>query len=30
VNVTSDSYTQRWILWSHTCTEVRGTAVTPK
>jgi hypothetical protein len=27
VNVTSDSYTQRWILWSNTCTEVRGTAV---
>lgn len=29
VNVTSDAYTQRWILWSNTCTEVRGTAVTP-
>jgi hypothetical protein len=27
VNVTSDAYTQRWILWSNTCTEVRGTAV---
>lgn len=29
VNVTSEAYTQRWILWSNTCTEVRGTAVTP-
>lgn len=29
VNVTSDAYTQRWILWSNTCTEVRGTAVRP-
>lgn len=29
VNVTSDAYSQYWILWSHTCTEVRGTAVTP-
>jgi hypothetical protein len=29
VNVTSDAYTQYWILWSHTCTEVRGVAVRP-
>lgn len=29
VNVTSDAYTQRWILWSNTCTEVRGDAVKP-
>ena len=29
VDVTSDAYTQYWILWSHTCTEVRGTAVKP-
>lgn len=29
VNVTSDAHTQYWILWSSTCTEVRGTAVTP-
>lgn len=29
VNVTSDAYSQYWILWSHTCTEVRGMAVTP-
>ena len=29
VNVTSDAYSQYWILWSHTCTEVRGTAVKP-
>ncbi|MEN8158665.1 MAG: hypothetical protein ABFS41_01190 [Myxococcota bacterium] len=29
VNVTSDAYTQFWILWSNACTEVRGTAVTP-
>ena len=29
VGVTSDAYTQRWILWSNTCTEVRGTAVKP-
>jgi hypothetical protein len=29
VNVTSDAYSQYWILWSNTCTEVRGTAVTP-
>jgi hypothetical protein len=28
VNVTSDAYSQYWILWSNTCTEVRGTAVT--
>ena len=27
VNVTSDSYSQYWILWSHTCTVVEGTAV---
>jgi hypothetical protein len=27
VNVTSDAYSQFWILWSNTCTEVRGTAV---
>jgi hypothetical protein len=30
VNVTSDAYSQYWILWSNTCTEVRGTAVTPR
>ena len=29
INVTSDAYTQHWILWSQTCTEVRGTAVAP-
>ena len=29
VNVTSDAYFQYWILWSNTCTEVRGTAVVP-
>jgi hypothetical protein len=29
VNVTSDAYTQYWILWSNTCTEVRGSAVRP-
>lgn len=29
VNVTSDMYSQGWILWSNTCTEVRGTAVKP-
>ena len=29
VNVTSDAYSQYWILWSNTCTEARGTAVTP-
>jgi hypothetical protein len=29
VNVTSDAYSQYWILWSNTCTEVRGSAVTP-
>ena len=28
VNVTSDAYSQFWILWSNTCTEIRGTAVT--
>jgi hypothetical protein len=27
VGVTSDAYTQYWILWSNTCTEVWGTAV---
>jgi hypothetical protein len=27
VNVTSDAYSQFWILWSSTCTQVRGTAV---
>jgi hypothetical protein len=27
VNVTSDAHSQYWILWSSTCTEVRGTAV---
>ena len=27
VGVSSDSYSQFWILWSNTCTEVRGTAV---
>ncbi len=29
VNVTSDAYSQYWILWSNTCTEARGTAVKP-
>ena len=29
VGVTSDAYSQYWILWSNTCTEVRGTAVIP-
>jgi hypothetical protein len=29
VNVTSDAHSQYWILWSSTCTEVRGTAVAP-
>jgi hypothetical protein len=29
VNVNSDAYSQYWILWSNTCTEVHGTAVTP-
>jgi hypothetical protein len=29
VNVTSDAYSQYWILWSNTCTEVSGTAVIP-
>jgi hypothetical protein len=29
VGVTSDAYSQYWILWSNTCTEVHGTAVTP-
>lgn len=29
VNVTSDGYSQHWILWSNSCTEVRGTAVVP-
>jgi hypothetical protein len=29
VGVTSDSYSEFWILWRNTCTEVRGTAVKP-
>ena len=29
VNVSSDAYSQYWILWSNTCTVVYGTAVTP-
>jgi hypothetical protein len=29
VNVTSDAYSQYWILWSNTCTEARGAAVKP-
>jgi hypothetical protein len=29
INVTSDAYSQHWILWSNSCTEVRGTAVVP-
>ena len=29
VNVTADAHSQYWILWSNTCTEVHGTAVTP-
>jgi len=28
--VTSDTYSQYWILWSNTCTQVFGTAVTTK
>jgi len=30
VQVTSDTYSQYWILWSNTCTQVYGTAVTTK
>jgi len=30
VQVTSDTYSQHWILWSNTCTQVYGTAVTFK
>lgn len=29
VGVSSDAYSQYWILWSNTCTEVDGTAVAP-
>lgn len=29
VGVTSDAYSQYWILWSNTCTDVYGTAVVP-
>jgi hypothetical protein len=29
VDVTSDAYSAWFVLWSQTCTEVRGTAVTP-
>lgn len=28
VQITSDTYSQYWILWSNTCTQVYGTAVT--
>ncbi|NOR80707.1 MAG: hypothetical protein GQ529_07730 [Methyloprofundus sp.] len=28
VQITSDTYSQYWILWSNTCTQVHGTAVT--
>ncbi|GFO74394.1 hypothetical protein BPLS_P1084 [Bathymodiolus platifrons methanotrophic gill symbiont] len=27
VQITSDTYSQYWILWSNTCTQVHGTAV---
>jgi len=27
IQLTSDSYSQYWILWSNSCTQVRGTAV---
>ncbi|MDC9728545.1 MAG: hypothetical protein PSN04_04345 [Methyloprofundus sp.] len=27
IQITADSYFQYWILWSNTCTQVRGTAV---
>ncbi len=30
VQITSDTYAQYWILWSNTCTQVYGTAVTIK
>ena len=28
VQITSDTYSQYWILWSNTCTQVLGTTVT--
>ena len=28
IQITSDTYSQYWILWSNTCTQVYGTAVT--
>jgi len=27
IQITSDFYSQYWILWSNSCTQVRGTAV---
>ncbi len=30
IQITSDTYSQYWILWSNTCTQVYGTAVTTK
>jgi len=27
IGITADSYSQHWILWNNTCTQVRGTAV---
>jgi len=30
IEVTSDTYSQFWILWSNTCTQVYGTAVTSR
>ena len=28
IQITSDTYSQYWILWSNTCTQVHATAVT--
>ena len=28
IQITSDTYSQYWILWSNVCTQVYGTAVT--
>lgn len=30
IEVTSDTYFQYWVLWSNTCTQVKGRAVTIK
>jgi len=30
IQITSDFYSQYWILWSNACTQVRGTAVKNK